>query len=33
VPDSVFQIPESYRQAPAAGVIKGLFAKSQAAKQ
>jgi hypothetical protein len=31
VPDSVFQIPEGYQEAPAGELIKGLFAKSQAA--
>lgn len=31
VPDSVFQIPEGYREAAASEVIKSLFAKSQAA--
>ena len=34
VPDSVFQIPEGYQEAPASELIKGLLAKSQtAAKQ
>ena len=31
VPDSVFQIPEGYQEAPASDLIKGLLAKSQAA--
>jgi hypothetical protein len=31
VPDSVFQIPEGYQEAPAGELIKGLLAKSQAA--
>jgi hypothetical protein len=31
VPDSVFQIPEGYQEAPASELIKGLLAKSQAA--
>jgi hypothetical protein len=31
VPDSVFQIPEGYQEAPATELIKGLLAKSQAA--
>jgi hypothetical protein len=30
VPDSVFQIPEGYQEAPASELIKGLLAKSQA---
>jgi hypothetical protein len=30
VPDSVFQIPEGYREAPAADLVKGMFAKVQA---
>jgi hypothetical protein len=31
VPDSVFQIPEGYQEAPAADLIKTLLTKSQAA--
>jgi hypothetical protein len=31
VPDSVFQIPEGYQEAPAGELIKGLLAKGQAA--
>jgi hypothetical protein len=31
VPDSVFQIPEGYQQAPASELIKGVLAKSRAA--
>jgi hypothetical protein len=31
VPDSVFQIPEGYQEAPASELIKALLAKSQAA--
>ena len=30
-PDSVFQVPEDYQEAPAGDLIKGLLAKSQAA--
>jgi hypothetical protein len=33
VPDSVFQIPEGYQEAPAGELVKGLLAKSQAAKR
>jgi hypothetical protein len=31
VPDSVFRIPDGYREAPAVDLVKGMFAKSQAA--